>query len=49
MYFCETPEAAAQLLFDNLQDGDLVLVKGSRAVQMERVIAELRRLSGETG
>lgn len=46
-YFCETPEAAARLLFDNLQAGDLVLVKGSRAVQMERVIAELRRLSGE--
>lgn len=47
-HFCETPEAAAQLLFDNVQDGDLVLVKGSRGVQMERVIAELRRLSGET-
>lgn len=47
-YFCETPEAAAQLLFDNLQDGDLVLLKGSRGVQMERVIEELRRLSGET-
>jgi len=48
-FFCETPEAAAQLLFDNLQEGDLVLVKGSRGVQMERVIVELRRLSGETG
>jgi len=48
-FFCETPEAAARLLFDNLQDGDLVLVKGSRGVQMERVIVELRRLSGETG
>ncbi|MBI3949298.1 MAG: UDP-N-acetylmuramoyl-tripeptide--D-alanyl-D-alanine ligase [Acidobacteria bacterium] len=48
-YFCETPEAAARWLFDNLQDGDLVLVKGSRGVQLERVIGELRRLSGETG
>jgi UDP-N-acetylmuramoyl-tripeptide--D-alanyl-D-alanine ligase len=48
-HFCETPEAAARWLFDNLQNGDLVLVKGSRGVQMERVIEELRRLSGETG
>jgi UDP-N-acetylmuramoyl-tripeptide--D-alanyl-D-alanine ligase len=47
--FCETPEAAARVLFDNLKSGDLVLVKGSRGVQTERVIEELKRLVGETG
>jgi UDP-N-acetylmuramoyl-tripeptide--D-alanyl-D-alanine ligase len=47
--FCETPEAAARWLFDNLQEGDLVLVKGSRGVQLERAINELRQLSGEVG
>lgn len=43
--FYETPEAAARWLFDNLREGDLVLVKGSRDVQLERVIAELERFS----
>jgi UDP-N-acetylmuramyl pentapeptide synthase len=37
------------VLFDNLKSGDLVLVKGSRGVQTERVIEELKRLVGETG
>ncbi|MCS6804198.1 MAG: UDP-N-acetylmuramoyl-tripeptide--D-alanyl-D-alanine ligase [Blastocatellia bacterium] len=45
--FYETPEAAARWLFDKLREGDLVLVKGSRAVQLERVIAEWERLSAE--
>lgn len=48
-HFCETPEAAAHWLFDNLQDGDLVLVKGSRGVRMERVIETLWQLSAERG
>jgi UDP-N-acetylmuramoyl-tripeptide--D-alanyl-D-alanine ligase len=48
-HFFETPEAAARLLFDNLQDGDLVLVKGSRGVHMERVIEELKRLCETMG
>jgi UDP-N-acetylmuramoyl-tripeptide--D-alanyl-D-alanine ligase len=47
--FCETPEEAARVLFDNLKSGDLALIKGSRGVQMERVIIELKRLMGETG
>jgi UDP-N-acetylmuramoyl-tripeptide--D-alanyl-D-alanine ligase len=40
--FCETPEEAAERLIAGLNQGDLVLVKGSRGVRTERVIEKLR-------
>jgi len=43
IYFCETPEEAAQLLFEKLRSGDLLLIKGSRGVQVDRVVEELKR------
>lgn len=45
--FCESPESAAQWLFDKLRRGDLILIKGSRDVQTEKVLHELmRRFAG---
>jgi UDP-N-acetylmuramoyl-tripeptide--D-alanyl-D-alanine ligase len=46
--FCESPEAAARVLFENLKSGDLVLVKGSRGVKTERVIERLKQLTSES-
>jgi UDP-N-acetylmuramoyl-tripeptide--D-alanyl-D-alanine ligase len=40
--FCETPEEAAEKLIAQQSEGDLVLVKGSRGVQTERVIEKMR-------
>jgi len=40
--FCETPEQAAELLVAGAAPGDLVLVKGSRGVRMEKVIGKLK-------
>ncbi|HMG37512.1 MAG TPA: UDP-N-acetylmuramoyl-tripeptide--D-alanyl-D-alanine ligase [Blastocatellia bacterium] len=40
--FCETPEAAAELIKREVRAGDLVLVKGSRGVRIERVVNRLR-------
>jgi UDP-N-acetylmuramoyl-tripeptide--D-alanyl-D-alanine ligase len=44
-YF-ETPEEAAQFLRGRLQSGDVVLVKGSRAVGLEKVIQLLQPMRG---
>jgi len=40
--FCETPEAAAEILIAEAHPDDLILVKGSRGVRTERVIERLR-------
>jgi UDP-N-acetylmuramoyl-tripeptide--D-alanyl-D-alanine ligase len=39
--FVETPEAAAELLAGELRAGDVILVKGSRGVATDRVVASL--------
>ncbi|MGA3081690.1 MAG: UDP-N-acetylmuramoyl-tripeptide--D-alanyl-D-alanine ligase [Terracidiphilus sp.] len=43
--FLPNAEAAGRWLLQNLQSGDVVLVKGSRGVHLERAIASLIRLS----
>ena len=40
----ENPAAAARVIFDLMGRGDAVLFKASRAVKLERVIEELKRL-----
>ncbi|MGH9938169.1 MAG: UDP-N-acetylmuramoyl-tripeptide--D-alanyl-D-alanine ligase, partial [Blastocatellia bacterium] len=44
--FCETPEEAAELLVAGAVPGDLILVKGSRGVRMERVVERLKAAFG---
>ena len=44
--FCETPEAAAEILLSELRSGDLVLIKGSRGVRTERVVERLKAEMG---
>jgi UDP-N-acetylmuramoyl-tripeptide--D-alanyl-D-alanine ligase len=39
--FFETPEEAAEFLVSILVSGDLLLVKGSRGVKMERIVESL--------
>ena len=39
--YCEDREGAASVLIDRLEDGDVVLVKGSRGVRTEQVVARL--------
>ncbi len=41
--FFETPEEAGQWLSENVRAGDVILIKGSRAVGMERALETLRR------
>jgi UDP-N-acetylmuramoyl-tripeptide--D-alanyl-D-alanine ligase len=41
--FSGTKEAIADQLCDQLQDGDLILVKGSRGMAMEDVVAAIVR------
>lgn len=41
--YVETVEEAIQWLFDNVRSGDLILVKGSRGVRLDRVVARLRQ------
>jgi UDP-N-acetylmuramoyl-tripeptide--D-alanyl-D-alanine ligase len=41
-HFCESTEEAAEKLIAEIVPGDLILVKGSRGVQTERVIEKLR-------
>jgi len=45
--FPETLEEAAQMLRDLLRPGDTVLLKGSRAAEMERLIPVIRELGKE--
>ncbi len=40
--FCETPEAAANVLQSTAQAGDLILVKGSRGVKTEIVVEKIK-------
>ena len=48
--FCETTDAAADLLLDDLRAGDWVLVKGSRGVHTETIVARLReRFAADEG
>jgi len=42
--FFETPEEAAKFAAKNVQPGDLLLVKGSRGVHMEKIVNELTRI-----
>jgi UDP-N-acetylmuramoyl-tripeptide--D-alanyl-D-alanine ligase len=50
--FFETSEEAARALVEELREGDLVLVKGSRGVATDKIVAAVRqkfRLVGEAG
>ena len=47
--FVETPEEAAESLASALKPGDIVLVKGSRGVATDRVVAALVRALGVEG
>jgi UDP-N-acetylmuramoyl-tripeptide--D-alanyl-D-alanine ligase len=40
--FVETPELAGQWLQENLREGDVVLLKASRGVKLERALEALR-------
>jgi UDP-N-acetylmuramoyl-tripeptide--D-alanyl-D-alanine ligase len=39
-FFVETPEAAGEWMRSNLREGDVVLLKGSRGVRLERALLE---------
>jgi UDP-N-acetylmuramoyl-tripeptide--D-alanyl-D-alanine ligase len=41
--FVEGPEEAAEILADKLRAGDVILVKGSRGVRMERFVERIKR------
>lgn len=45
----KTPESLAQFLLDDLDAGTTVLVKGSRFMKMERVLAALKALTDNAG
>ena len=47
--FVDTPEGAAEWLAAELRDGDVVLVKGSRGVATDRVVAALVERFGTGG
>ena len=40
--FMETPELAGEWLRENLREGDVVLLKASRGVRLERALEVLR-------
>jgi UDP-N-acetylmuramoyl-tripeptide--D-alanyl-D-alanine ligase len=46
--FCETPEEAAEFLVASALPGDVILVKGSRGVRMEKVVERLKAAFGST-
>jgi UDP-N-acetylmuramoyl-tripeptide--D-alanyl-D-alanine ligase len=46
--FCETPEEAAELLVAGSIPGDVILVKGSRGVRMEKVVDRLKAAFGSS-
>ncbi len=43
VHFTETCADATRILQDHLQQGDVVLIKGSRAMEMERIVEALRQ------
>ena len=47
--FLETPEAAGEWLREHLEPGDAVLLKGSRGVRLERVLAVLQAQEKDGG
>jgi UDP-N-acetylmuramoyl-tripeptide--D-alanyl-D-alanine ligase len=47
--FVETPEEAGGWLWKNLRDGDVVLLKASRGVRLERALDALKDKMGLTG
>jgi UDP-N-acetylmuramoyl-tripeptide--D-alanyl-D-alanine ligase len=40
--FVESPEIAGEWLKENLREGDVVLLKGSRGVKLERALEALK-------
>jgi UDP-N-acetylmuramoyl-tripeptide--D-alanyl-D-alanine ligase len=44
--FCDAPEEAGELLANECKPGDVVLVKGSRGVRMEKAVEVLKRRLG---
>jgi UDP-N-acetylmuramoyl-tripeptide--D-alanyl-D-alanine ligase len=46
-HFVDTPELAGEWLRENLRDGDVVLLKASRGVRLERALAALQRKTGD--
>jgi UDP-N-acetylmuramoyl-tripeptide--D-alanyl-D-alanine ligase len=44
--FCETPEEAAESLVAGAIPGDVILIKGSRGVRMEKVVEKLKAAFG---
>lgn len=45
--FCETPEAAFEQVIARARPGDVVLIKGSRGVHLERLVESLKSEYGE--
>jgi UDP-N-acetylmuramoyl-tripeptide--D-alanyl-D-alanine ligase len=46
VFFCETPDEAAELVVGKLRPGDSILVKGSRGVRMEKAVELIKKRLG---
>ena len=42
--FVETPQAAGEWMRENLREGDVVLLKASRGVKLERALEALKEV-----